>query len=48
LEQGAEINSTEFWRFAQFAGEEGLEYLVIGGLALNFHRILRNTIDSDV
>lgn len=48
MEPGREISSTEFWRFAQFAGEEKLEYLVIGGMALNFHKILRNTIDSDI
>jgi hypothetical protein len=48
LEQGQEIHSTEFWRFAQLAAKEELSYLVIGGLALNFHKILRNTIDSDV
>lgn len=48
MEAGREIASTEFWRFAQFAAEEQLEYLVIGGMALNFHAILRNTIDSDI
>lgn len=48
LEPGREISSTEFWRFAQFAGEEKLEYLVIGGMALNFHKILRQAINSDI
>lgn len=48
MESGAEITSTEFWRFAQIANAENLDYLVIGGLALNFHKILRNTIDSDI
>jgi predicted nucleotidyltransferase len=48
MEKGGEITSTEFWRFAQLAAKHQFEYLVIGGLALNFHKILRNTIDSDL
>jgi predicted nucleotidyltransferase len=48
MEKGGEITTTEFWRFAQLAAEHQFEYLVIGGLALNFHKILRNTIDSDI
>jgi hypothetical protein len=48
LETGREINSVTFWEFAKLAQKEGLQYLVIGGLALNFHKILRNTIDSDI
>lgn len=48
MEKGGDIAFTEFWRFAQIAANEQLEYMVIGGLALNFHKILRNTIDSDL
>ena len=48
MEKGGEIALTEFWRFAQVAASKQFEYLVIGGLALNFHKILRNTIDSDL
>ena len=48
MESGLALNSTEFWRFAQAADAHKLRYLVIGGLALNFHGLLRNTIDSDV
>lgn len=40
--------TTEFLRFARSAAAHKLEYLVIGGLALNLHKILRNTIDSDI
>ena len=42
------INSTEFWRFAQEAAKKNLQYLVIGGMAMNFHGLIRNTIDCDV
>jgi hypothetical protein len=40
--------STEFWRFATGAQAVKLEYLVIGGMAMNLHGLLRNTIDTDV
>ena len=48
MESGLALNSTEFWRFAQQASLHQLRYLVIGGLAMNFHGLIRNTIDSDV
>lgn len=48
METGGDIMSTEFWRFALVAASKQFEYLVIGGLALNFHKILRNTNDSDL
>jgi hypothetical protein len=40
--------STEFWRFVRLAESHQLEYLVIGGMAMNFHGLLRNTIDTDI
>ncbi len=48
MDSAGGINTTEFWRFALEPEANALQYLVIGGLALNFHRIIRNTIDSDV
>jgi hypothetical protein len=48
MEGGLDVNNTEFWRFAQSAARLDLRYMVIGGLALNFHGLLRNTVDSDV
>jgi hypothetical protein len=42
------VSNTEFWRFAQLAAQLNLQYMVIGGLALNFHGLIRNTVDSDV
>ena len=44
----SEINSAEFFHFAQLSQKHGLEYMVIGGQALNFHKILRQTIDMDI
>jgi len=43
-----DVGTIEFFRFAKLAWHYELEYLVVGGLALNFHEIARNTIDSDV
>jgi hypothetical protein len=48
LETWGEINSAAFWDFARLAHRERLQYLVIGALALNFHKILQNTVDSDI
>jgi hypothetical protein len=48
LETGATLSHSEFWHFAQLAAKYELQYLVIGGLAMNFHRVVRNTIDADI
>ena len=32
-----DVGITEFFRFAKLAFQYKLEYLVVGGLALNFH-----------
>ncbi len=43
-----DVGTAEFMRFAKLAHERGLDYMVIGGLALNFHGILRNTVECDI
>ena len=40
--------NTEFWRFAVKAQASELQYLVIGGMAMNLHGLLRNTVDTDL
>jgi hypothetical protein len=43
-----DVENEEFLRFVQVAGENRLEYLLIGGLALAMHGIVRYTQDADV
>ena len=43
-----DLEDNEFLKFVKAAGENRLEYLLIGGLALAMHGIQRYTRDADV
>lgn len=43
-----DLENSEFLKFVQSAGENDLEYLLIGGLALAMHGIIRYTQDADI
>lgn len=43
-----DLEDNEFLKFVKAAGENNLEYLLIGGLALAMHGIHRYTNDADI
>ncbi|WP_051664297.1 hypothetical protein [Dyadobacter crusticola] len=43
-----DLENSEFLEFVKAAGECGLDYLLIGGLALAMHGMPRFTHDADV
>ncbi|QRR02132.1 hypothetical protein [Dyadobacter sandarakinus] len=43
-----DLENSEFLKFVKAAGDNNLEYLLIGGLALAMHGIIRYTQDADI
>ncbi len=43
-----DLENSEFLRFVESANANNLKFMVIGGMALNLHGIMRHTKDADI
>ncbi|MFN3850528.1 MAG: DUF6036 family nucleotidyltransferase [Spirosomataceae bacterium] len=43
-----DLEDSEFLRFVESANKNDLKFMIIGGMALNLHGILRHTKDADI
>ncbi|GAB2628906.1 hypothetical protein GCM10027035_23510 [Emticicia sediminis] len=43
-----DLEDSEFLRFVESANANNLKFVIIGGMALNLHGIMRHTKDADI
>ncbi len=43
-----DLEDSEFLRFVGSANANNLKFMIIGGMALNLHGIMRHTKDADI
>ncbi len=43
-----DLENSEFLRFVESANSNNLKFMIIGGMALNLHGIMRHTKDADI